>query len=173
MFGWIYIALCSLLVMFAILMVSARRPISSAVFLVLTLIGIGVLYLMMNAPLVATLQWLVYAGAIMVLFVFVVMLFQLRELNPTSISTHPGRFALLLLLGGGFLGLCLKGVIVGLQEQPVIMMGQTLVTGEASLKDFSLLLFSKHVFAFELLSVVLLATLVGAILLARRKQRVS
>lgn len=170
-----FCTICITLIFTAVLVITAKRPLMSALFLIIELVGLGVLYLMLDAPLVAAMQWLVYAGAIMVLFIFVIMLFKFHEVSPTAPSSSTllsTRGIIVVLVGGLFLGILFKVLVMdfkvfqasGLAYPPVDQ------SSASTLQSVAMLLFSKHVFVFEILSVVLLAALVGAILLARRSR---
>jgi NADH-quinone oxidoreductase subunit J len=168
----IFWALCLLLLIGSVLTVLVRRPINSAICLVITMIGVGILFLIMDSPFVAAMQWLVYAGAVMVLFVFIVMLFQLQEVPDEhhEIIKFPGaRYGLVLLMAGTLLGFLLKFLTLD-YGYFVRNMGFTPMVAlpSADLKGISMMIFSKYVVTFEILSVVLLAALVGVIMLARR-----
>jgi len=139
----------------------SRSPVTSAMFLVLTLVGLAGLFVLLHAFFLAAIQILVYAGAIMVLFLFVMMLLDLQEEERRRIS----RFALAtgVLLAGG-LGGVLVGAVVGTPAEAVPP-----PTLEAHAVDLGRLLFTDYVLPFEMLSVLLLVAMVGVILLSRKE----
>lgn len=173
-FFWLFIGLSFCVILSAIFVISCKRPLSSAIFLILHLVGIGIMYLMLDATLIAIMQWLVYAGAIMVLFVFVIMLFQLRDTREEWIHSFDFRIT-----GRNLFRIALTGVILGfLFKFMVIDQRLFYSTGfidipalEGGLRTVSSLVFSKYLFVFEVLSIVLLVALMGAILLARRVKK--
>jgi len=140
-------------------MVIAKRLVHSAIFLVASLLGVAVIYLLARADFLAAVQVLIYAGAIMILMLFAIML------TPRQIETSgPGRTAQrlgALLVAGSLLVVTLLSLLgtrwplaATLSEQP---------TTEA----IGRLMLSSYVLPFEMASVLLLAAMVGAILIAR------
>jgi len=162
----------------ALMVIVNRHPVHSALFLVLTFLGLAGFYLQLNAPFIAAVQVIVYAGAIMVLFVFVIMLLGVDP--ESSGEKHLGispwlgaTFALGLLLELGFLvtrplqageGSTLPYIktIASAGET-----GQTVPFG--SIKAVGNTLFTQYVFAFEATSVVLLIAMIGIVVLAKRR----
>jgi len=139
-----------------------RNPIHGALFLVVNLASIAVLYLMLGAEFLALAQIIVYAGAIMVLFVFAIMV-----LIPGKEETGPDprRAARLLALPvGALLFLLLAFVVAGRWSGPRGPGGPV-----GSVSAVGRLLFTTYLFPFELTSVLLLAAMVGVLLLARRR----
>jgi NADH-quinone oxidoreductase subunit J len=139
----------------------SRSPITSAMFLVLALLGLSGLFVLLHAFFLAAVQILVYAGAVMVLFLFVIMLLDVREEERRRIS----RFALAtgVLLAGGLGGL-LVGSLAGTQldsSPPPAL--------PAHAVDLGRLLFTEYLLPFEMLSVLLLVAMVGVILLSRKE----
>jgi len=140
------------------------RPnaIHGALFLVVNLGSVAALYLMLGAEFLAAAQVIVYAGAIMVLFVFAIMvLIPGKE----EAGSDPRRGARLLALPvGGLLLLLLVFVVVGRWSGP-----STALAPSGSAAAVGRLLFTSYLFPFELTSVLLLAAMVGVLLLARRR----
>jgi NADH-quinone oxidoreductase subunit J len=151
----------------AILVISHRNPVASALFLIATMVSLAILFLALNAPFLAAIQIIVYAGAIMVLFLFVIMLLNLRrdELGPERRRAQ--RFFGILF---GFLLLILiaTAVEVGVSafEHPVITAEKPAPAGVENLAE---VLFTEYLFPFELASILLLVAIVGAIVMAKRK----
>jgi NADH-quinone oxidoreductase subunit J len=144
-------------------LVLRRNPIHGALFLVVNLGSIAVLYLMLGAEFLAAAQVIVYAGAIMVLFVFAIMV-----LIPGKEETgvDPRRTLRLWALPAG-------GVLFVLVGAWVVIPRATPVPGTAAgpggVEAIGRLLFTDYLFPFELTSVLLLAAMVGVLLLARRR----
>src|ERR1700726_934248 len=139
-----------------------RHPIDSALSLVLVMGSLAVLYLLLGAEFVAAVQIIVYAGAIMVLFVFVIMLLNAGEEERSNVS----RLA-------RFVGVPLG--VVFLLEVAYWIGRATSHLGSAppeavSTRDLSTLLFREYVFPFELTSFLILIALLGALVLARREE---
>ena len=150
-----------LLVLSSLMVVFLRNVIHCALALVVALFLIAVLFVMLHAPMVGVLQVLVYAGAIMVLFLFVIMF-----LNPTT--PEPRRklwwgFASLgaLLLAGGLAALLSNG------EPPADPVAATEIFGSPEMLGKSL--FTEFVLPFEIASVLLLVAIIGAVVLAKRE----
>jgi NADH-quinone oxidoreductase subunit J len=145
-------------------LVLRRNPIHGALFLVVNLASIAVLYLTLGAEFLAVAQVIVYAGAIMVLFVFAIMV-----LIPGKEETGADprrRWRLLALPAGGLLLVLLLAVLVGRRAAaPTPSGGST----AGNVETIGRLLFTDYLFPFELTSVLLLAAMVGVLLLAKRR----
>jgi NADH-quinone oxidoreductase subunit J len=146
------------------------NPVHAALSLVLTLFGIAVLFVAQNADFLAAVQVIVYAGAIVVLFLFVIMLLGVdraenlriepfRLQRPAALVTGVALFALLLLA-------IVQGEITGQKSA-----GGQLSGDEANITVLARSLFSDYVFAFEVTSVLLVIAVVGTVILARRPPR--
>lgn len=147
--------------------VLSRNPVHSALMLVMTLFGIAVLFVAQEAHFLAAVQIIVYAGAIVVLFLFVIMLIGVdRE---ESIRTEPLR-------AQRPLAIALSGVVVAevlLLTRNEWTTGARSVGGEAlgegtNVGKLAQSIFTDHLFAFEITSVLLVIAVVGAVVLARR-----
>ncbi len=147
----------------ALLVVTRRNAVGSAIFLILCFFCLGVLYLLLQAHFVAVIQVLVYAGAIMVLFLFVIMLLNLSQIEFGRIRN------LALKVLGAALGVVLLINILGAINRPQLSEGVPLSEGFGGTAQVGMLLFSKYLIPFEVASVLLLAAIVGAIILARRE----
>jgi NADH-quinone oxidoreductase subunit J len=146
----------------ALTVVLHRNPVYSALALVFTLFQIAVLFVMLDAHLIAFLQVIVYAGAIVVLFLFVIMLLSLEPEEPLV-----GRLTLrtAVLAMATLLTLELGAVTLGAQPAPA----KTPPEGFGSVASVAESLFTRHLLPFELTSVLLLVAVVGAVVMARRK----
>lgn len=159
---------CSLLV------VLKKNPVSSAFSLVVVFFAFAGIYAMLDAHLIAALQVLVYAGAIMVLFIFVIML-----LNADSPSFDLGRSSFALRLISGLLVLALVGSLVWVfkvspEAIPIAGFSPKAIDGlGGNTRVLAEVLFSDYVLPFELTSVLLLGAIVGTIAVAKRKPKAS
>jgi NADH-quinone oxidoreductase subunit J len=158
----LFFAIAVLAVGTALAMLSSRNAVYSALFLVLNFLVIAVLYLLMNAAFIAMVQVTVYAGAIMVLFLFVVML-----LGAKPLAGRPAlRWQRWLGIGFGvvFLGIAADVVLL---RQPDL--GRFLPAGAAFGSPASVgeLLFNEYLIPIEVASILLLVSMVGAIVLTR------
>lgn len=157
----VFFVLAGLLVIASLLVVFQRNVVHSAMALVAALFLIAVFFLTLHAPMVGVLQVLIYAGAIMVLFLFVIMF-----LNPTALEPRSGfgwglgTTAALLL--AGFLIAAMNRVAPA--PEPA---GTTALFGSPEMLAKSL--FTDFVLPFEMASVLLLVAIVGAVVLAKRE----
>ncbi|MEA2625556.1 MAG: NADH-quinone oxidoreductase subunit [Candidatus Binatota bacterium] len=146
----------------ALTVVLHPHPVYCALALVVTLFQVAILFLLLEAHLLAFLQVVIYAGAIMVLFLFVIMLLNLpREAE----VTRPAWRATVLGVGG-LLGVEL--VMLFARSHPAPAAG-ALVGGFGSVNALSRELFSRYAFSFEVTSVLLLVAVIGAVVLAKRR----
>lgn len=151
-------------------MVAARNAVHSALWLVLTMLCLGVFYVLQAGPFIGMVQIIVYTGAIMMLFLFVLMLVG-RDSTDSLIETLRGQRVAAIVLGLGFAGLVGTGLYQALDQTNTVGLEQ--VNAEGNVQGIARLLFTKYVFAFELTSALLITAAVGAMVLAhveRRKQ---
>ncbi|MEU8152443.1 NADH-quinone oxidoreductase subunit J [Micromonospora sp. NPDC048986] len=151
-------------------MVAARNAVHSALWLVLTMLCLGVFYVLQAGPFIGMVQIIVYTGAIMMLFLFVLMLVG-RDSTDSLIETLRGQRVAATVLGLGFAGLVGTGLYQALDRTNTAGLEQ--VNAEGNVQGIARLLFTKYVFAFELTSALLITAAVGAMVLAhveRRKQ---
>ncbi len=160
---WTFWILGPLAVLAALGMVIARNAVHSALFLVLVMLCLGVFYVVQSGPFIGLAQIIVYTGAIMMLFLFVLMLVG-RDAGDSLIEVLRGQRIAAVLLGVGFAALvgtafyrALGGVqAVGLAEQ----------NQEGNVQAIAASLFTRYVFAFEVTSALLITAAVGAMILA-------
>jgi NADH-quinone oxidoreductase subunit J len=152
-------------------MVSARNPVHSALFLIANFIAIAVIYLLLLAPVLAVLQVLIYAGAIMVLFIFVIFFFvQPAQKHETAYSLPAQAmlaglavFALIcILIGGLFFG----GAFSMAQDANALQ-----AAAASGPQQLGISLFTTFLLPFELVSILLLAAILGATAMARRVRK--
>jgi NADH-quinone oxidoreductase subunit J len=149
----------------ALLCITRKNTVSSALWLVVTLFQLAGLFVMLDAQFIAVLQVLVYAGAIMVLFLFVIMLLNIGRAGPSDIK-GPLGYGLAALLAGA-LGLQLFVLLRStVPHQSTVAAGQP---AEGMVAIVARPLFSVYVVPFEITSVLLLAAMVGAVVLAKRQ----
>ena len=142
-------------------MILSKNQAYSALFLVLAFTCLGGLFGLLGAPFMAVVQIIIYAGAIMVLFIFVVMMINLRE----GLASEKKKWtialsvvlALVLLLE---LVLAAKGAYLGQSPE-----------GSVSPKEIGQLLFTKYLYPFEITSILIIAALVGAIVLVKKREK--
>jgi NADH-quinone oxidoreductase subunit J len=146
----------------ALLMVTRKNPLGSAFSLVLTLLSVAGIYAMLHAELLFILQILVYAGAIMVLIIFTIMLLNLKQ---EEIEEPPaGKIKTLVILAAVVAG-C-YGFIRVFAQLPVGILPVKEDFG--SVERVGELLMTSYLFPFEIISIVLLVAIVGVVLLAKK-----
>lgn len=160
----LYLILAIMAVLSALMVVTRKSPITATMYLVMHFLTLGGLYLTLHAQFMAVIQVLVYAGAIMVLVVFVIMLLNLGNEEPLSrkMASKESLGVLFAVLFGGALiwGIFHSTHPKALANASSINNGTIEAVGKA--------LFTTYVFPFEMISLVLLAAAVGAVVLTKR-----
>lgn len=155
----------AILMLFAYKVVISPNPVHSALYLVLTMLMMAGFYFHLNAEFIAGVQIIVYAGAVMVLFVMVLMLFDLKhELRSFSKGLVSG---LLKIVSAALVAGYLIGSFGESSSSPEGVTKATLVGGPGLTRDLSVLLYSKYLLPFEVLGVLLLIVAVGAVAVSR------
>ncbi len=152
-----------------------RNPVHAALSLVATLFGIAVLFVAQDANFLAAVQIIVYAGAIVVLFLFVLMLLGVDRAEDLSIEPLGGQRIAALVIGAGVLALPLLALVSTEGEatgaRPAATDANHMVEGVADIDQLGRSLFTDYLFAFEVTSVLLVIAVVGAVVLARKVKR--
>ena len=156
----------------ALLFVTRKSPVAAALWLINTMFSLAALYVLLDAEFIGAIQVLVYAGAIMVVFLFVIMLLNLG--HPSELADARGKGWKLV---AGFVGLALLAQIFAMvrsriPEQVTLPPGAVAraVEREGAIAPIAQPLFTEYLLAFELTSILLLAAIVGAVVLGRRRQ---
>ncbi len=145
-------------------MVFSKNAVHSALWLVLTMLSFGVFYVVQEAPFLGAVQIIVYTGAIMILFLFVLMMVG-RDSSDSVVETLRGQRIAATVLGVGFAGLVGAGIARATQDLPVT--GLDAAQGEGgNIPAISELLFTRYLLAFEVTSALLITAAVGAMVLA-------
>ncbi len=154
----------------AFLCITRRSPVASALWLVNTLFSLAAIYVLLDAHFIAAAQVLVYAGAIMVLFLFVIMLLNLGRAEPSDLKGAWGRVV------AGVAGLVLAGELIVLRlavppGELVLPPGTVAgtVAARGAVRAVAQPLFQSYLVPFEITSLLLLAAIVGAVVLAKRR----
>jgi NADH-quinone oxidoreductase subunit J len=153
-----------LAVLSAIMVVLSKNPVHSVLYLIITFFCIAGHYVLLNAQFLAAVHVIVYAGAIMVLFLYVIMLLNLNE------ETEPHKSSILKVTAticGGLLLVILVGSLRGTES---------LIQGSDShsiglVKNLGKVMFSEFLLPFEVTSILLLAAMVGAVMLGKQEDR--
>jgi NADH-quinone oxidoreductase subunit J len=167
-FQWlIFLGAAFVSILASFLVITRRNPIHSALFMVLTFLCVAVLYLLLHSQFIAIIQIVVYAGAIVMLIVFVIMLLDLETELRTGLkivySKVIGSFLALLFLLGIFYSVIAKS--------PTGKVGPyTVEKMSASTKAVGEVLFTQYLFPFEVLSVLLVAAIIGAVVLSKKRK---
>src|SRR5689334_7358574 len=161
--AWAFWILGSIAVIGALGMVLSRNAVHSALWLVVTMLCLGFLYVVNSAPFLGAVQIIVYTGAIMMLFLFVIMLVG-RDASDSLIETLRGQRVAAVLLGVGFAALVGTGLARALGDTTAV--GLTDANANGNVQGLASLLFTRYVFAFEVTSALLITAAVGAMILA-------
>ncbi len=160
---WLFGILSFLAIFFALLLVFARNPVNSVLYLVLTFFCIAGHYILLNAQFIAVVHIAVYAGAIMILFLFIIMLMNLN--NTTEIKKQTLQKLIAGLIGGIFLFLM---VALLKSSETIPTQIQNRATSIGLIKNLGQVLFNEFLFPFEIVSILLLAGLIGAIFIGKK-----
>jgi NADH-quinone oxidoreductase subunit J len=154
------------IVVLSLLVITRRNPVHSVLWMLLLFFHIAGLYLMLNAEFMAAIQVIVYAGGILVLFLFVVLLMNLREEMTISKYTGYGLTGFTFALG------LFVVVFMALRSFVAAPPGQytvDLIQKETHIKILGKLLYTQFLYPFEIASLILLVAIIGAIVLAKRR----
>src|SRR6185312_15598912 len=163
----IFYFIAFLSILFAVLVISAKNPVHSILYLVLTFFTFTIHYILLNAQFLAVVNFIVYMGAILVLFLYTLMLINLnKEVEPMKSNL----IKIAAVLGGG----CFLVVIVGALKalgasDPVVLKDP----GLGLVKNLGKVLFSEFLLPFEVSSLLLLSAMVGAVLLATKDKKTT
>src|ERR1043165_3999467 len=159
---YIFSALTLLCALLVVVNPFSRDPVTSAMFLVLTIGSLAGIFILLHAFFLAAVQVLVYAGAVMVLFLFVIMLLDLKDEERRRVRTF-----------GVVTGLISVGAIAAIFARTFLASGLHVsppaVSQAGATQPLGELLFSRYLLPFEIVSVLLLVAMVGAILLSKRE----
>jgi NADH-quinone oxidoreductase subunit J len=161
----VFFACAFLAVAGAISLILAREPIHSALSLILVMVAVAILYLLMGAEFISAVQIIVYAGAVMVLFVFVIMLLNAGVEERTNFSKF-AKYAGLPL--GFFLLIEIVRWMHGSSAGSTIARGAGAAVEAVSTRDLSAALFRQYLFNVEATSILILVAILGALVLARK-----
>jgi NADH-quinone oxidoreductase subunit J len=156
--------LSGLAVLGGILVITRKNAVHSALALILTLLALAGLYLMLYAPFVAGVQIILYAGGIMVLFLFVIMLVNLEHSEKEDQFNHQWVAGVLaaVALSGLFLATYVKGQ--ALFPQRVLQLPE-----QSNTQRVAVLLYGYYMFSFEIASLLLLVAIIGAVVMAKKR----
>ena len=166
----LFLVLALIAIATALGMLFSRNSIYSALFLVLNFVTVAVFYLLLGAPFIAMAQVTVYAGAIMVLFLFVIMLLGAENLPKAQVLPWQKPLAIglsvVLALEAAYL------LITKARPAGDILQPEAVVNTSENLRQLGIALFEEYLLPFEVTSILLLVAMVGAIVLSRKEKRV-
>ncbi|HET6515939.1 MAG TPA: NADH-quinone oxidoreductase subunit J [Thermodesulfovibrionales bacterium] len=160
--------LAGVIIVLALFVISTKNPVHSVLFMLLMFFHIAGLYLTLNAEFLAAIQVMVYAGAILVLFLFVVLLLNLKE--EVVVERFVGRWPFGLATAFVFFlmtVLSLQSFVLG----PQGVVGPETIKAETNARVLGKILYTEFLYPFEVVSLILLVALIGAIVLAKKKLR--
>jgi NADH-quinone oxidoreductase subunit J len=149
----------------AVLTITRRNPVHSVMFMLLLFFHIAGVFVLLNAEFLAAVQLIVYAGAIMILYLFVVMLLNVERESSSARANRfwPWMVAFGVLIAAEVLVLIARGTFPTETEQPMRLAG-------SGVKELGVLLYQKYMVPFEVASLILLVGLVGAVMLAKKSE---
>ncbi len=168
--GVLLLIMSLITVVCALFVVFQKNPIYSAIFLIQTMVSLAVVYVLLHAEFIAAVQVMVYAGAIMILFIFVIMLLNLNKKDvegdrdklflqkPSALILG---FVLIVMIGIIMVKSVFNGIKGEYPPEVISEIGNTQLVGK--------MLFTKYVFPFEIASILLFAAIVGAIILVKKQ----
>ena len=164
----LFIAFAALSILGAMGLILFRHPMKGAMSLVVTMISLAGLYALLSAKLIFVLQLIVYAGAIMSLMIFIIMFLNIQD---NDLPVEEGRF---LYLAGGIailipIGSFLIKVVKSIPDTQATIVGN----GFGGVKEVGLILFQDWLLPFEIVSLLLLVALIGAVVLAGKRRLVK
>jgi NADH-quinone oxidoreductase subunit J len=164
----LFLVLALIAIVTAIGMLLNRNSIYSALFLVMNFITVAVFYLLLGAPFIAMAQITVYAGAIMVLFLFVIMLLGAERLPDAKVLPwqRPLAYGLALVLAAETIFL----LVTRARPAGTILPPEATVNAMDNLRALGMTLFNEYLLPFEVTSILLLVAMIGAIILSRREK---
>lgn len=161
----IFAILALISVVSSIVMISAHRPIDSALSFIVTLISLAALFALVKATFLFVVQIIIYAGAILSLIIFIIMFLNIKDENLPD-EKHKNFW----LLATSIIIVPFSAILIDLILRSDIALNNASDEKFGSIKDVGMTLFSKWVLPFELVSILLLVALVGAVTLSKRSE---
>lgn len=160
----VFMILAGVAVVSSIVMISAHRPIDSALSFIVTLISVAALFGLVNATFLFVVQIIIYAGAILTLILFIIMFLNIKDENLPD-ERYKNRW----LIGTSILIFPFSAILINLILRSDIAVNSVTDDKFGTIKDVGLTLFSQWILPFELVSILLLVALVGSVTLSKRK----
>lgn len=160
----IFLILAAVAIVSSIVMISAHRPIDSALSFIVTLMSIAALFGLVNATFLFVVQIIIYAGAILSLILFIIMFLNIKDENLPD-EKYKNRW----LIATSIIVLPFSVILIDLILRSNIVLNRVAGDDFGTIKDVGLTLFSEWVLPFELVSILLLVSLVGSVTLSKRE----
>ena len=161
---------CAILAVIGALgMILSRKPVHSALFVALTMINLAILYVALQAPFLGMVQVIVYTGAVMMLFVFVMMVVGV-DASDSLIETIKGQRWAAIILVLGFAVLLIGAIVNGMEGAPEASMDAANARYGGNLQGLAKIIFTDYIIAFEVTSALLIIAALGAMMLAHRER---
>jgi NADH-quinone oxidoreductase subunit J len=175
---FVFIAAAAMVLAGAFGVILRANPVHAALSLVLTLFGIAVLFVAQEAHFLAVVQVIVYAGAIVVLFLFVIMLLGVDRMDDIRVEPFRVQRPVAIVIGVAIVGLVSAAVLSGAGDPSQTITGEqsvggTLTNSEPNINTLARSLFSDYVFAFEVTSILLVVAVLATVVLARRPFKIE
>lgn len=167
-FEWlIFAGMAATSIVASLLMITRKNPIHSALFLVLNFLCVAVLYLLLQSQFIAVVQVVVYAGAIVMLIVFVLMLLDLEEELRSGLKLLYSK-----VIGSVLAVFFLLGIIYAVTAKPLAgkVGSYTPEKMSANVKTVGQVLLTQYLFPFEVISILLVAAIIGAVVLSKKRK---
>jgi NADH-quinone oxidoreductase subunit J len=167
LFQWvIFLGVGLITILTSLMVITRKNPIHSALFLVMTFLGVAVLYLLLQSPFIAIVQAIVYAGAIVMLIVFVLMLLDLEEELRSGLKLLYSK-----VIGGALAVFFFFAIVYAVSATgPTGKMGSaTPAQMSANVRSVGETLLSRYLFPFEIATILLVAAIIGAVVLSKKK----
>ncbi len=161
----VFYVLASIALISAVMVIGSRNVIHSAIYLVLTFFCVAAVYVLLRAEFVAVVQVLVYAGGILVLFLFAIMLVNLRDRPGPRLGLHATLSGI---VGASVVGMILYVYSTGRLARSLFL-GPPQTGGGGNIQMLGAALYRDYLLPFEIASILLLVAMIGAIVLARQK----
>lgn len=159
----LFFLVATLAVSSAVYFVFAKNPLYAILSLIVTMFSIAGMYILLNAQFLAIIQIIVYAGAIMVLFLYILMML---NLNKEDESRKPNTLKFVGVFTAGIMLIGILGVFRGVQQKHIVI--DQVDPSVGLTKNLGRLLFNEYVLPFELASILILAGIVGAVLIGKK-----
>ena len=172
----IFVTAALLILVGAIGVITLRRPVHAALSLIMTLLGVAIAFVAQSADFLAAVQIIVYAGAIVVLFLFVIMFLGVDRQEHVRVDPLVGQRAFaavgVVVTVGGLIALMARSHWVT-GAMSVSTGGHAIATGQGNVRQLGTAVFTTYLFAFEATAALLIIAVVGAVVLARRERAVD